>query len=220
MFPFDLTAMLQILPSIIIGLTVHEFAHAYVAHLCGDSTSKEMGRTSLNPLRHIDPVGFILIIVAGFGWAKPVELNKRNLRDPYADSIKISLAGPVSNAILGVLFSLAYATIVTFVPEVQQERYEIWIGMVFYGIFINWGLFVFNMLPIPPLDGSHVFLAAYEDRPWYPKFAAFGMGSIFLIFLIQWQTDLTILPIGPIVQLFAELSGTLSGLILGFFLGL
>lgn len=217
MLPFDLTTTLQILPSIIIGLTVHEFAHAYVAHLCGDSTSKQMGRTSLNPLRHIDPVGFILIVIAGFGWAKPVELNKRNLRDPYSDSIKISLAGPVSNAILGFVFAFAYALLVTYVSEGWLAQYEFYVGMVFYGIFINWGLFVFNMLPIPPLDGSHVFLAAYEDRPWYPKFAAMGMGAIFLIFLIQWQTDLTILPIMPIVQLFAELSASLSGLILGFF---
>lgn len=89
---FDPIMILQILPALIIGLTIHEFAHAYAAYLCGDSTSKDLGRVSLNPIKHIDPVGFFLIIFAGFGWAKPVSFNEYNLRNRDRDTIIIALA--------------------------------------------------------------------------------------------------------------------------------
>src|SRR5664279_2720283 len=91
---FDLARALKFLPVIILGLTVHEYCHALVAHLCGDSTSKDQGRVTLNPLKHIDPLGFIMLIFVGFGWAKPVQFNEQNLRNPKTDVIKIALAGP------------------------------------------------------------------------------------------------------------------------------
>ena len=90
---FDIARTLKFLPGIILGLTVHEFSHAFVAHLCGDSTSKDQGRVTLNPLKHIDLLGFIMLMVAGFGWAKPVQFTEQNLRNPKTDVIKIAVAG-------------------------------------------------------------------------------------------------------------------------------
>jgi len=95
---FNLLRSLYFLPGIIIGLTVHEFCHAYVAKQCGDTTSEEQGRITLNPLKHIDPMGFIFLIIVGFGWAKPVQFDERNLRNPKYDIMKIAIAGPLSNA--------------------------------------------------------------------------------------------------------------------------
>lgn len=203
MFQFDLMHTLLSLPAVIIGLTVHEFSHAYVGYLCGDSTAKDQGRVSFNPLKHIDPIGFIMIILLGFGWAKPVEFRKDRLRDPYADSIKISLAGPLSNAVLGFVFAAVYVVISY---RFASGEHEYLVLMALYGMIVNWGLFVFNMLPIPPLDGSHVFLAAYEDRPWYPQFARAGMAILFVILILQSQGGITILPIRPLIELFSEFS--------------
>ena len=107
-FP-DIQRILKFLPGIILGLTVHEFSHALVAHRCGDSTSKDQGRVTLNPLKHIDPFGFIMILVAGFGWAKPVQFNEQNLRNPKTDVIKIAVAGPLSNAVLAMILSVIFS---------------------------------------------------------------------------------------------------------------
>jgi Zn-dependent protease len=108
---FDLVRILKFLPGIILGLTVHEFSHAFVAHLCGDSTSKDQGRVTLNPLKHIDLFGFIMLIFAGFGWAKPVHFNEQNLRNPRTDVIKIALAGPLSNAVIAMILSVIFYVI-------------------------------------------------------------------------------------------------------------
>jgi Zn-dependent protease len=91
----DLIRTLKFLPGIIIGLTVHEFSHAFVAQKCGDTTARDQGRVTLNPLKHIDLLGFILLLVAGFGWAKPVEFNEQNLKNPKTDVLKIAVAGPL-----------------------------------------------------------------------------------------------------------------------------
>lgn len=104
MMNFDLFWLLKSLPAVVIGLTVHELAHALMAYFLGDMTAKNDGRLTLNPLKHIDPLGFILIVIAGFGWAKPVNFNPANLRNKHRDEILISLAGPFSNFLLAVLF--------------------------------------------------------------------------------------------------------------------
>ena len=106
---FNLARVLKFLPGIVLGLTVHESCHALAAHLCGDSTSKDQGRITLNPLKHIDPLGFLMLIVVGFGWAKPVEFNEEKLRNPKTDIMKIALAGPLSNALLAIILSLIFS---------------------------------------------------------------------------------------------------------------
>ena len=119
---FGLARALEFLPGIILGLTVHEFSHAYIAYKCGDRTSMEQGRLTLNPFRHIDLLGFIRLMVAGFGWAKPVEFNELNLRNPRTDVIKIAVAGPVSNAL--IVFSKASLDSLSFIDLSPKFNFE------------------------------------------------------------------------------------------------
>jgi Zn-dependent protease len=202
---FDFVRVLKFLPGVILGLTVHEFCHALVAHWCGDSTSKDQGRVTLNPLKHIDPLGFILLIVAGFGWAKPVQFNEQNLHNPRTDVIKIALAGPLSNAVLAMILSLILTIISSFLPEYHSPGIQMMIEIFRYAIFINWGLFVFNLIPLPPLDGSHLifsqlkrFPSVYEALYKYSSYLFFGL--IIATFL----TKINLLPIGPAIQFFYQ----------------
>src|SRR4030043_2308357 len=128
----DIFRTLKFLPGIILGLTIHEFSHAFIASKCGDLTSREQGRVSLNPLKHIDPLGFIMLRVAGFGWAKPVEFNEKNLRNPRIDMLKIAVAGPISNALTAIVASVIYAI---FYKAGSINPYSIVNDMFIYGIF-------------------------------------------------------------------------------------
>ena len=198
---FDVQRLLLTLPGIIIGLTLHEFMHAYVAFKCGDDTAEELGRISLNPLKHIDPIGFLFIIFAGFGWAKPVMFNDEKLRNPKRDTILIALAGPLANVFIAVAMSLAFVGLLHFYPYTGSEVYKAVLNCMLYGIFINWGLFVFNMIPLPPLDGSHLLFSSIRHKPvLYNKIYRYGTYALFAILLIEGQTKIRLLPIGPIVD--------------------
>ncbi len=202
---FDLLRILEFLPGIVLGLTVHEFSHALVAHMCGDDTSKEQGRITLNPLKHIDLMGFILILIAGFGWAKPVQFNEQKLHNPKYDIMKIAVAGPVSNALLAMVLSIIFSVLVSSHVlqghNSSQTIYEIFI----YGIYINWGLFIFNLIPLPPLDGSHLI---YSQLRRYPSLynALYKYGSLLLFGLIigTFVTKIDLLPIWPAIQFLGE----------------
>jgi Zn-dependent protease len=202
---FDLVRILKFLPGIIIGLTVHEFCHALVAHLCGDSTSKDQGRVTLNPLKHIDPLGFIMLIFAGFGWAKPVQFNEMNLRNPKYDIIKIALAGPLSNAVIAMILSVFFSVLSSALPVYQSTGMQFITEVFLYAIYINWGLFIFNLIPLPPLDGSHLlfyqlrrFPALYDGLHKYGSFLLFGL--IIATFL----TKINFLPIWPAIEFFGK----------------
>lgn len=159
----ELSETIKIIPAAIIGLTVHEFAHAYTAYRLGDNTAKEDGRISLNPLRHIDWMGFFLIIFAGFGWAKPVSFNPDNLKHKHRDEILISIAGPLSNFLIALLF-LIIARILYFYPYFNgTETGLVIVNWIVISGIINFGLFVFNLIPLPPLDGSHVYLTFLKE---------------------------------------------------------
>ena len=119
---FDLFWLLKSLPAVVIGLTVHELAHALMAYFLGDMTAKNDGRLTLNPLKHIDPLGFILIVIAGFGWAKPVNFNPANLRNKHRDEILISLAGPFSNFLLARLIGPVFDKIASTMVEAFTQR--------------------------------------------------------------------------------------------------
>jgi Zn-dependent protease len=202
---FDILRTLKFLPGIVFGLTIHEFSHAFVASKCGDTTSKDQGRVSLNPLKHIDPIGFIILLVAGFGWAKPVEFNEQNLRNPKCDVLKIAVAGPLSNALLAMLLSVGFAiwmkSITYDYSRVNSTIYEIFR----YAIYINWSLFIFNLIPIPPLDGSHLVLQYFKKYPdVYHALYKYGSFLMLLLIILSLATEINFFPIWPAIRFLGD----------------
>ena len=198
----DYLWLLKTIPAVIIGLTIHELAHAYTAYKLGDMTAKNDGRLTFNPLKHIDPLGFILIVIAGFGWAKPVGFNPDNLKNKHRDEILISLAGPFSNFLLAILF-LIVARALFFLPYFHGTPTGlVVVNLLVLWAVINFGLFVFNLLAIPPLDGSHVYTTFLKEIN--PKLLQnmymYGTWGLLLIILIQSNTKIEILPLAPLIK--------------------
>ncbi len=193
----ELSEILKIAPAAVIGLTAHEFSHAYAAYKLGDETAKKDGRLTLNPLKHIDWLGFFLILIAGFGWAKPVMFNPDNLKNKHLDEIIIAIAGPISNFILAILFFIV-ARLLYMVDGISVEIVQL---IVIWGI-INFSLFVFNLIPLPPLDGSHIYLTYLKDIN--PKFMMnlyrYGTLALFLIIIAENKLNINILHISNLVS--------------------
>ena len=146
-----------------------------MAKRCGDTTSELQGRITLNPFKHIDALGFVMLLIAGFGWAKPVQFNEQNLRNPKTDVIKIAVAGPLSNAITAMILSIAFSIFSHFTSGNYSNAVEIVNQVFMYAIYINWGLFIFNLIPLPPLDGSHLLLNQFRRFPrLYEGFYRYG----------------------------------------------
>jgi len=143
----------------LISLTLHEMFHAWAALIFGDSTAKSMGRLTLNPIPHVDPIGFIMILVAGFGWAKPVPVNPYNFKNPKVASAAVSLAGPGANLLL-----MAVAIILWKVTLPILGGANLLIGFLEIMISLNIALMIFNLIPIPPLDGSRVLFSIIPDK--------------------------------------------------------
>ena len=147
-----LESILYTLPAVLIALTFHEFAHAYVAYKNGDPTARNLGRMTLNPLAHLDVWGFVCMLLVGFGWAKPVPVNPNNYRNYKKGELTVSLAGVTMNLIIGIIGALASAITVNGIGAAGKIYY------VFLNLCcINCALMVFNLIPIYPLDGYHVF---------------------------------------------------------------
>ena len=174
---------LYYLPGVFIGLTFHEFSHGLAAYLLGDNTAKDAGRLTINPRSHIDILGFITLLVAGFGWAKPVPFNPYNLKNRRVGTIIISIAGPLMNLLIAfiTLFVIFGLQLLEFDNQVLRD--------IFLGVFyVNISLFVFNLLPIPPLDGSKI-LASILPAQLEAKFYSLEKFSyIILIMLILTKT--------------------------------
>ncbi|SDK49960.1 site-2 protease family protein [Natronincola ferrireducens] len=176
-FNLDLTTILLTLPGILLALTVHEFSHAYSAYLLGDPTAKHYGRLTLNPMSHIDIVGFLMLIFFRFGWAKPVPINPNNFVNRKAGYFIVSIAGPISNIILAVFLTLGLGLAIKF--ELSVFIYD----LLYFAIFINLVLAVFNLFPIPPLDGSKLLLTILPSRFEY-KYYELQKYSYVLLFLL------------------------------------
>jgi len=181
----DIRDTLMIIPGIILGFSLHEYAHGQMAVWLGDDTPRLQGRLTLNPLVHIDIMGFIFILLAGFGWAKPVEVNENNFRNKRRDHILVALAGPLVNLAIALIFFAAMKAFYYVPSNIMSETLYYTIMDVFdYTAWINVVLFVFNLLPIPPLDGSHVFfgLLGLKEKNFYHQL--YSKGSIILMILI------------------------------------
>jgi len=200
----DWKTILYSTPGILVGLTVHEFCHALCAWKLGDNTARDQGRLTLNPLKHIDIIGFLFIIFAGFGWAKPVQFSPENLRSLRRDKALIAAAGPLSNLVLGVLFIYTLKAFI-FHVEYFNNYNEHLLYILYSAASINFGLFIFNLLPIPPLDGSHIVFSGFNiDIETEVKIRKIGLPVLFLILIIQNNTDVTIIPIGKMVRAIIE----------------
>lgn len=148
------------------ALTFHEWAHGYAAYKLGDHTAKADGRLSLNPLDHLDPVGTVMMLILGFGWAKPVPVITRNFKKPRRDFAITSLAGPMANFVVGFITTLLYvlAVYICAANEIENMTAEAILAVLFYSSLFNFGLGLFNLIPLPPLDGSNVVMCLLPNR--------------------------------------------------------
>lgn len=184
---FPLEKIPYVIITLMVAFTFHEFAHAYVAYKFGDPTAKRQGRLTLSPLAHLDPFGTLLIFIAGFGWARPVPVNRSFFKRPRLAGILVSVAGPLSNLVIAFLgtaiwYILLAANALTALPDSYVNSLQ-----AFFNIFVslNVMLFIFNLLPFPPLDGYRIIedLSPAHIRAKMTQYESYGM-IVFLILVI------------------------------------
>lgn len=203
MLGLDLPTLLFRAIALLVAVPIHEFAHAYVADRLGDPTPRGQGRLTLNPLGHLDPWGTLLILVAGFGWAKPVQINPMNFQNWRRDSVIVAAAGPLANVtllfVLGVPYKLGFLEFGPFggAPVSQLLLWAMWINAM---------LAVFNLLPIPPLDGSKILIGLLPPAQAisYARIQPYGMLILLLLVLTN---ALSVLLIGPMRWLVVQAAG-------------
>jgi len=173
------------------ALSFHEFAHAWMASKCGDNTAARMGRLTLNPIAHLDVMGSLMILFVGFGWAKPVPVDSRNLRDPRKDMMKVAAAGPISNLLLAMLAGMVWR-LLGGTGLFSNSNFPI---LIFYFTQINIALAVFNLIPVSPLDGSQIFsgylMKTNPQLAW--KIQSYGPQVLFGLILFGYVTGFSIL---------------------------
>ncbi len=217
-----LLILLLTLPAILIAITFHEFAHAFAADKLGDDTPRRQGRLTLNPLKHIDPVGFALMIVAGFGWGKPVQISpvkfKRNISMAKGEVI-VSIAGPLMNFVLATISTIILACLLKFnlLVNLPYKTTELVLAFFVELILINIGLGLFNLIPLPPLDGSKILsnFLPYNARQWFIR----NEQIMYIVFLVIWVTGIAGVIISPAISKVTLGLGTLIGNIFNVDLG-
>ena len=180
MFDFSLTGLIAGLPGLVIALVIHEYAHAKAADVMGDFTPRMTGRLTLIHKAHIDPIGLIMLLVVRFGWAKPVMINARNFRNWRQGELLVAVAGPVANLIVAFISLLAMA--VLFKLGMFSEGVRLVLSMM---VLFNINFAIFNMLPLPPLDGSKVLMVLLPGRLAYKLMSLERYSFIILIFLMM-----------------------------------
>jgi len=203
----NIERLVLLAPAFLLAITVHEFSHGYIANRLGDPTAKNAGRLSFNPLVHLDLFGVMALLFIGFGWAKPVPVNPLNLANPRRDNLWISLAGPVSNFLSAFVFGLIFRVLSPVL--ISSDIGIIALNMLFVAVWINLILTIFNLLPIPPLDGFHILegLVSYEN---YIKLQAFSRyGHFILLGLIMFSVITRIHIFGILFNPFLAIFGSL-----------
>ncbi|MRN55742.1 site-2 protease family protein [Paenibacillus monticola] len=204
--------------TLLIAFTVHEFSHAYFANKFGDPTARLLGRMTLNPAVHFDFFGIILMLIAGFGWARPVPVNRENFRRPRLMGVIVSIVGPLSNLLLGILGALIYAALEASgaLNSISNDRLLQAIYM-FFGIFIqlNFFLFLFNLIPLPPLDGYRI-VEDIAPRPIRGKLQQYEQWASFLFLLIVFLPGLRAYTITPLNNWSTQMAGEFVNLFYKF----
>lgn len=197
-------------PIIILVMSVHEYAHGVVAKKLGDPTAESLGRLTLNPFKHIDIIGFLMFLIIGIGYAKPVPINSRYFKKPKRDMALVGAAGPISNVLMALIFGFfmkLFYLLIPFLPmnETSVVAYGYLVQILYYGIAYNVIFAIFNLIPIPPLDGSRILYAFLPSKAllWFQRYEQYffwGLLGVFLIFNI-----LNINIIGGVANFFVNL---------------
>ena len=201
-----LISLLLSLPIVLLALSVHEAAHGYAAYKLGDPTARSLGRLTVNPAKHLDPIGTLCMLLAGFGWARPVPINSRYFKKPRRDIALTALAGPLSNLLLSVLFLLLLRFVgygwlwqLSYTSEFTFYVGYFAVLLLYYGVYMNLTLAVFNLLPLSPLDGSRILFYFLPPRLYfkiapYERYITLGVMLLLLLgplsSLIQFLTTL------------------------------
>lgn len=207
-----LMQVLMSVPIIMLTLSVHEYAHGLIAKKLGDPTADNLGRLTINPLKHIDPIGFIMFLLIGVGYAKPVPITSRNFKKPRRDMALVGAAGPISNAIMALIFTTLLKVFDLFIPLIYSSG-EAWaitasgyfVMLLYLGIYYNVAFALFNLIPAPPLDGSRILYAFLPSRilfrvQQYERYFFIGVLAIMLVFSV-----LGISVIGTVTNFFVDL---------------
>ena len=199
--------ILVTLPAVIIAITFHEFAHAWMADRLGDTTPRNQGRLTINPMSHLDPFGFVLLMFAHVGWGKPVQINPNNFTSNKSRStceMLVSFAGPAMNFIIAFLLMIVYVVL----QKVASSAFFISFGgtiiitLLLLTITINIGLGIFNLIPLPPLDGEKIFrnILPYKAQEWLDR----NSQTLYIIFMVLWITGFLGVVVSPIITVVRE----------------
>lgn len=189
----DIPRLILLAPPLLFALTIHEFAHGYVAFTLGDPTAKAGGRLTLNPLKHLDPIGTIAFFLINFGWAKPVPVNPYYFKNPRKDMLWVALAGPATNLVIAVISAIVIKLVVLMASILPLTNITFAImypiqQMLVASVWINLVLCIFNFLPIPPLDGSRILAGLLPDHLARSYASLERYGFIILILLMLTNT--------------------------------
>ena len=216
--PMALLILLYSIPGVLVAITFHEYAHAFAADKLGDDTPRLQGRLSLNPLAHLDPIGSLMLLFVGVGWGKPVQINPNNFNRTISISkgeAIVSAAGPIMNFILAIVFCIAYFVIYKFAGAfVDTQIGGIVLSIILSTVYINLGLGIFNLIPMPPLDGSKILknFLPYRARAWMES----NEYLFYMIFLALWIFGILGNIISPLINIVSDLLISGVGKLFGF----